>query len=68
MREKHPLRDRAVSLLKRGVVTPADLIAYGMKPNTVWSWRHRAGIKSESARKRHVRSLLLRRLPGVPDE
>jgi len=64
-RPSHPLHERAVGLMKRGLATPGEIArACGIPLEVVRSWRKRAAIWSEQARLDHVRRLMMRGTDG----
>jgi len=59
-RPAHPLRARAVYLMRRGLATPFEIAMAGdLEPSLVRTWRRRAGkIDTKAAREKRVRFLL----------
>jgi len=63
----HPLKSRAVHLMRDGLATAGEIAAaLGVPFDTVASWRRRAGIRTEQARIEHVRRLLERKPKPIP--
>lgn len=66
-RPGHPLKSRAVHLMRHGLASPHEIAAaLGIAHNTAQSWRRRAGIRTDEARIEHVRGLLNRQPRIVP--
>lgn len=66
-RPSHPLRTRALHLMRDGLASPHEIAAaLGVSYDTVQSWRHRARIYTDKARIDHVRQLLNRKPRAVP--
>ena len=65
-RPAHPLRARALQMMRRGLATPSEIAAAGqISADLVRNWRARARITTEARRLAHVR-MLLRRKPRIP--
>jgi hypothetical protein len=66
-RASHPLRSRALHLMRDGLASPHEIAAALSIPcETVQSWRQRAGIRTDAARIEHVRRLLERKPRIIP--
>lgn len=66
-RTAHPLKSRAVRLMREGLATAGEIAAALDIPfDTVASWRRRTCIRTNEARVEHVRQLLLRQPRPVP--
>jgi hypothetical protein len=66
-RRPHPLRDRAVQLMRGGLATPGEIAEAEMiDADLVRNWRQREGINSHEARIDHVRRLMRRQPRTVP--
>ena len=58
-RPAHPLRDRAVQLMRRGLAMPREIAdACGLPVRTVYQWRRRAELNVQHLRRAHVRMLM----------
>ncbi len=59
-RPSHPLRNRVVYMMRRGLATVAEISAAGdITRNTINTWRRRAGhINTKATRAKRVRTLL----------
>lgn len=66
-RPSHPMRARAVHLMRAGLATPGEIAAaLGVDRGLVVKWRQRAGIHTHAARVEHVRRLMLRPQRVIP--
>jgi hypothetical protein len=66
-RPSHPLRTRALHLMREGLASPHEIAgALEISYETVQSWRWRARIYTDKARVEHVRRLLNRKPRAVP--
>lgn len=66
-RPPHPLRARALHLMRAGLATPSEIAAaLSVDKGLVFKWRQRAGIRTDDARIDHVRQLLHRQPRPVP--
>lgn len=66
-RPSHPMRARAVQLMRAGLANPSEIAAaIGVDPGLVFKWRQRASIRTDEARVEHVRRLLNRQPRVVP--
>lgn len=66
-RPSHPLRARAVHLMRAGLATPGEIAAaIGVDRGLVIKWRQRADIHTADARLEHVRRLMQREPRVVP--
>lgn len=60
-RRAHPLRDRAMQLMRAGQATPEEIAkAVDLLPATVQQWRRRAQICTHDLRIARVRRLMMR--------
>lgn len=58
-REVHPLRLRAIEMMRDGLAYPEEIaVVLAVPKETVRSWRRRAGVWTKEARLRHVSRLL----------
>jgi hypothetical protein len=60
-RKAHPMRDRALQLMRAGLATPREIArVLKIPPNTVENWRQRAALWTGELRDARVRKLLTR--------